>query len=73
MHRLGCDDDILVQPTLNKNVTQKEKKKSFSLEKIWAYMTIQNMLKKRQVIDDAKTIAQFNEKALNLSLTVCFN
>jgi hypothetical protein len=43
------------------------------LEKIWAYMTIQDMLKKRQVIDDAKTIAQFNEKALNLSLTVCFN
>ena len=69
----GRHCNILVQPTLNKNATQKEKKKSFSLEKIWAYMTIQDMLKKRQVIDDAKTIAQFNEKALNLSLTVCFN
>ena len=73
---LGCvdcksNDDIF--PTLKNvtvNVNEKKPKKSFSLEKIWAYMTIQDMLKKRQVIDDAKTIAQYNEKALNLSLSV---
>lgn len=44
--------------------------KGFSLEKIWAYLTIQEMLKKRQLIDDAKSIETLNEKALNLSLSV---
>lgn len=57
-------------PILKKNTTVAEKNEKFSLEKIWAYLTIQDMLKKRQVVDDAKTIAQFNEKALNLSLSV---
>ncbi len=64
-----CLDEILPAP----NVTDKKSQKSFSLEKIWAYMTIQDMLKKRQVIEDAKIIVDFNEKALNLSLTVTFN
>ena len=65
----SCFDEVLPA----RNATEKKPEKSFSLEKIWAYMTIQDILKKRQVIDDAKTIVQFNEKALNLSLSVCFN
>ena len=58
-------------PDLVPVVEQKTEKK-FSLEKIWAYLTIQDMLQKRQAIDDAKKIEQFNEKALNISLTVFF-
>ncbi|XP_046451798.1 inter-alpha-trypsin inhibitor heavy chain H4-like [Daphnia pulex] len=54
------------------NVTVSKPKKRFSLEKIWAYMTIQDMLRKRQIIDDAKRIVEINEKALNLSLTYDF-
>ncbi|EFX86738.1 hypothetical protein DAPPUDRAFT_307863 [Daphnia pulex] len=55
------------------NVTVVTKpKKSFSLEKIWAYMTIQDMLRKRQIIDDAKRIVEINQKALNLSLAYDF-
>jgi hypothetical protein len=62
--------DILVPAAPNVTVTKP--KKSFSLEKIWAYMTIQDMLRKRQIIDDAKRIVEINQKALNLSLTVSF-
>ena len=46
----------------------------FSLEKIWAYLTIQDMLKNREqddVTKDQKTNA--NEKALRLSLKVILN
>lgn len=63
--------DIVVPAAPNVTVVTKPKK-SFSLEKIWAYMTIQDMLRKRQIIDDAKRIVEINQKALNLSLTVCF-
>jgi hypothetical protein len=66
----GCPD-ILVPAAPNVTVVTKPKK-SFSLEKIWAYMTIQDMLRKRQIIDDAKRIVEINQKALNLSLTVSF-
>ncbi|KAI9554284.1 hypothetical protein GHT06_019556 [Daphnia sinensis] len=66
-------DDYIVLPVPNNSVAEKvPAKKSFSLEKIWAYMTIQDMLKKRQIVDDAKAIAEFNSKALNLSLTYGF-
>ncbi|EFX86736.1 hypothetical protein DAPPUDRAFT_221972 [Daphnia pulex] len=63
--------DIVVPAAPNVTVVTKPKK-SFSLEKIWAYMTIQDMLRKRQVIDDAKRIVEINQKALNLSLTYDF-
>lgn len=53
-----------------KPADEEKVEKKFSLEKIWAYLTIQDMLQKRQAIDDAKKIDQFNEKALNLSLSV---
>ncbi|XP_046639003.1 inter-alpha-trypsin inhibitor heavy chain H4-like [Daphnia pulicaria] len=66
----GCPD-ILVPAAPNVTVVTKPKK-SFSLEKIWAYMTIQDMLRKRQIIDDAKRIVEINQKALNLSLAYDF-
>uniref|UniRef100_A0A0P5WHR5 Uncharacterized protein n=1 Tax=Daphnia magna TaxID=35525 RepID=A0A0P5WHR5_9CRUS len=66
-------DDYILLPNPNNSVVETvPAKKSFSLEKIWAYMTIQDMLKKRQIVDDAKAIAEFNGKALNLSLTYGF-
>ncbi|XP_057375417.1 inter-alpha-trypsin inhibitor heavy chain H4-like [Daphnia carinata] len=66
-------DDHIVLPIPNNSVAETvPAKKSFSLEKIWAYMTIQDMLKKRQIVDDAKSIAEFNGKALNLSITYGF-
>ncbi|XP_059351235.1 inter-alpha-trypsin inhibitor heavy chain H4-like [Daphnia carinata] len=66
-------NDYSVLPIPNNSVAETvPAKKSFSLEKIWAYMTIQDMLKKRQIVDDAKSIAAFNSKALNLSLTYGF-
>ena len=61
----------IVSPVITKPEVPAENK--FSLEKVWAYLTIQDMLKKRQSIDDAKAIDQFNEKALNLSLKVRVN
>ncbi|KAK4008539.1 hypothetical protein OUZ56_013673 [Daphnia magna] len=66
-------DDYILLPNPNNSIVETvPAKKSFSLEKIWAYMTIQDMLKKRQIVDDAKAIAEFNGKALNLSLTYGF-
>lgn len=51
-------------------VKEKSETGSFSLEKIWAYLTIQELLKKRQVNDDAKDLKVINQKALDLSLKV---
>jgi len=51
----------------DKNVTNK--KNPFSLEKMWAYSTIQHLLKQIEADGDGK---QFKEKALNLSLSYGF-
>lgn len=67
-------DEDPVMPSSDKS--KKEKKKSaksthFSLEKIWAYLTIQDMLKNRErddITKDQQTNA--SEKALRLSLKV---
>ena len=68
-----CFVDLPLPPiSLPEPVVEQKNEKKFSLEKIWAYLTIQDMLQKRQAIDDAKKIEQFNEKALNISLTVIF-
>lgn len=49
------------------NVTTRSSN-GFSLEKIWAYLTIQQLLKKSQA--DDKEAETFKQKALNLSLAV---
>lgn len=53
----------------SKNITKKEA--SFSLEKIWAYLTIQDLLKQRGA--DTKDSSNITAKALRLSLSVTFN
>jgi len=55
-----------------KNISQTEeveKEKSFSLEKMWAYSTIQQLLKQSETDADNKSL---KEKALNLSLSYEF-
>ena len=58
---------IIVIECSQKSQKKKKKKKSFSLEKMWAYSTIQHLLKQSETDPDNIT---FKEKALNLSLTV---
>lgn len=62
--------DIL-PPFLPKPPIEKPKKEvqKYSLEKIWAYMTIKDLLKKRE--EDVKDSSNATEKALKLSLQVC--
>ena len=74
-YMIWCFVDLPLPPIpLPEQVVEQKSEKKFSLEKIWAYLTIQDMLQKRQAIDDAKKINQLNEKVLNISLTVtCFS
>ncbi len=59
-------------PFLPKPPIEKPKKEvqKYSLEKIWAYLTIKDLLKKRE--EDVKDSSNVTEKALKLSLDVCF-
>lgn len=73
---IDIDSTSLTPPLISRLPLPKDSEKNetgkFSLEKIWAYLTIQELLKKRQVNDNQKELETINEKALNLSLKVKF-
>jgi uncharacterized protein YegL len=65
--------DILtfVNRTEKNKTSENNETQGFSLEKIWAYLTIQQLLKKSE-IDDKDVAAILKDKALNLSLSYGF-
>ena len=62
MHGFQVSDTVMLHPQVVGNFTQR----------LWAYLTIKELLSKRLISDDTEEKEEFEERALNLSLKYHF-